>query len=69
MKDNRTVSFTEVKHGTAEDYALLEELEKLFAEEFTVIEHWQPEEAYPGREKRELMMILQVSMISPPTGA
>ena len=28
MSKDRTVSFTQMKHGTAEDYALLEELEK-----------------------------------------
>ena len=37
----------------------LEELEKLFTPHFDIIEHWQPNEAYPGREKKELMMILQ----------
>ena len=37
----------------------IEELEKLFETQFNIIEHWQPSEAYPGRENRELMMILQ----------
>lgn len=37
----------------------LEELEKLFSPHFDITEHWQPSEAYPGREKKELMMILQ----------
>lgn len=30
MQDNRTVNFTEMKHGTKEDYLLLHELEKPF---------------------------------------
>jgi len=30
MQDNRTVSFTEMKHGTKEDYTLLHDLEKPF---------------------------------------
>lgn len=37
----------------------LDELEKLFAHHFDIIEHWPPGEAYPGRENKELMMILQ----------
>lgn len=37
----------------------LDELEKLFEPHFKITEHWQPNEAYPGREKKELMMILQ----------
>ena len=37
----------------------LEELENLFAEQFTILEHWQAEQSYPGRESRELMMILK----------
>lgn len=37
----------------------LDELKNLFAPHFTILEHWQPSAAYPGREGRELMMILQ----------
>ena len=37
----------------------LEELELLFGPQFDIIEHWQPNEAYPGRENLELMVVLQ----------
>ncbi|NOX98313.1 MAG: methyltransferase domain-containing protein [Verrucomicrobia bacterium] len=37
----------------------LEELAELFRHQFNFIEHWQPDHAYPGRENKELMMILQ----------
>lgn len=37
----------------------LQELETLFGEHFDISEHWQPGDAYPGREDKELMMILQ----------
>lgn len=36
-----------------------EELEALFGPYFNILEHWQPSAAYPGREKKELMVILQ----------
>jgi len=36
----------------------LEELDKLFTPHFEINEHWQPSEAYQGRESKELMMIL-----------
>ncbi|MCF6311426.1 MAG: TPMT family class I SAM-dependent methyltransferase [Verrucomicrobiales bacterium] len=37
----------------------LDELEKLFGDLFEITEHWQPSDAYPGREGKELMVILQ----------
>lgn len=37
----------------------LGELEELFGPHFNITEHWQPSQAYPGREGKELMVILQ----------
>jgi len=37
----------------------LEELEELFGPHFEITEHWHPSAAYPGREGKELMMVLQ----------
>lgn len=37
----------------------LEELETLFGPYFDISEHWTPDAAYPGREGKELMMILK----------
>ncbi len=36
-----------------------EELEERFGLYFKITEHWQPDKSYPGREGKELMMILQ----------
>ncbi len=37
----------------------LEELKELFGGSFEISEQWQPDDAYPGREGKELMMILK----------
>jgi hypothetical protein len=39
-----------------------EELDALFAEQFEVVESYTPEAAYPGREGRELLRVLRLSV-------
>jgi SAM-dependent methyltransferase len=39
-----------------------EELTALFAEQFEVVESYTPEAAYPGREGRELLRVLRLSV-------